>query len=124
MNSEKNEIQRRDYSFLKKVWYSITKFENYPEMAAFGISRALIYLSKLLIIFSVALTFIICICINRYSQMEGINEDTTFFEKIEKTLNINFNESQQEQISEVISKYDYRTLNIAFIIASGIYDGV
>lgn len=30
--------------FLKKVWYSITKFEQYPAMAAEGLKRAILYL--------------------------------------------------------------------------------
>ena len=59
MDSEKNNIQRKDFGFFKKVWYSMTKFEKYPEMAAFGVPRALLYLAKLLIIFSIVLTFVI-----------------------------------------------------------------
>ena len=44
-------------NFFKKIWYSITKFEKYPEMAAEGIQRALKYLIILSLI--VALTIMI-----------------------------------------------------------------
>lgn len=119
MDSE-NKIQRKDYSFFKKVWYSITKFENYPEMAAYGVPRALIYLTKLLIIFSIVLTFIIYIFINQSNVSEGGNDDNTFLTKLKSNLNINLNELQQEEMREVFSQYDTKTLNIIFIIASGI----
>ena len=34
-------------NFFKKVWYSITKFEKYPEMATEGLGRALKYLAMM-----------------------------------------------------------------------------
>lgn len=40
-------------NFFKKLWYSITKFEQYPIMAAEGIKRAIIYLIILTAILSV-----------------------------------------------------------------------
>ena len=40
-------------NFLKKVWYSIIKFEQYPMMAAEGLKRAIIYLIMLTAIVSV-----------------------------------------------------------------------
>ena len=45
----------------KKFWYSITKFERYPEMAAEGVGRALSYIAWLMFMFSIilAIAFII-----------------------------------------------------------------
>ena len=40
-------------NFFKKIWYSITKFEQYPEMAAEGLKRALKYLIGITAIVSV-----------------------------------------------------------------------
>ena len=36
----------------KKIWYSITKFERYPEMATEGVGRAILYLTRLMLIFA------------------------------------------------------------------------
>ena len=40
----------------KKVWYSITKFEKYPEMAAEGVGKAFAYLAFLMIIFAIVIS--------------------------------------------------------------------
>ena len=48
-----NEILKEEYlklNFLKKIWYSIVKFEKYPEMSALGVKQALIYFTKLILI--------------------------------------------------------------------------
>ena len=39
--------------FLKKVWYSITKLERYPELAVEGVPKAFIYLLKLVAILTI-----------------------------------------------------------------------
>ena len=47
---QNNRNYAKNYNFFKKVWYSMTKFENYPEMAALGVPRAFLYLAELMII--------------------------------------------------------------------------
>lgn len=42
-------------SFFKKVWYSITKIEKYSDMASDGIGKAIGYLVKLVVVFSIVL---------------------------------------------------------------------
>lgn len=42
-------------NFFKKIWYSVTKFEQYPTMATEGLSRALKYLIGLATIVSIVL---------------------------------------------------------------------
>lgn len=39
--------------FCRKVWNSITKIEKYPDMAAEGVGKAISYLIKLIIVFSI-----------------------------------------------------------------------
>ena len=55
-----NEILKEEYlklNFLKKIWYSMVKFEKYPEMSALGVKQALIYFTKLILIFSIIYSF-------------------------------------------------------------------
>lgn len=43
--------------FLKKVWASITKIEEYPDMAAHGLGKAFFYLCKIVAILAIVLCF-------------------------------------------------------------------
>ena len=52
---EKRERQELKLVFFKKVWYSITKIEKYPDMAAEGFGRAISYLVKIIAILAVIL---------------------------------------------------------------------
>ena len=52
--NKENEINT---GFFKKVWYSITKIEKYPNMSAQGLGKALTYLVKIISIFAI----IICL---------------------------------------------------------------
>ena len=52
MKTEKN----TNINFFKKVWYSITKFEKYPDMSAEGVYKAIKYLAILMIILSLILS--------------------------------------------------------------------
>lgn len=52
--SKENEV---NMGFFKKVWYSITKIEKYPNMSAQGLGKALTYLVKIISIFAI----IICL---------------------------------------------------------------
>lgn len=53
MAEENQRKQEKSLSFFKKVYYSITKFEKYPDMAAEGTASAFKYLALLMIIFSI-----------------------------------------------------------------------
>lgn len=52
MKKEKN----TNINFFKKVWYSIIKFEKYPDMSAEGLYKAIKYLAILMIILSLILS--------------------------------------------------------------------
>ena len=60
----------------KKVWYSITKFERYPEMATEGVGRAFSYLAWIIFMFSIILAIGILIKFNIFSK-----ESLNFLEK-------------------------------------------
>lgn len=49
-NNNENEL---NMGFFKKVWYSITKIEKYPNMSAQGLGKAISYLAKIVAIFAV-----------------------------------------------------------------------
>lgn len=51
---EENKVQ--SISFFKKVWYSITKFEKYPDMAAEGTKNAIKYLAIMMIFVTIFVT--------------------------------------------------------------------
>ena len=60
MNKEKDKFNEEgivNTPQYKKIWYSITKFEKYPEMAAEGVGRAFGYFSLIIFLFSVILAF-------------------------------------------------------------------
>lgn len=70
---EKNETQKEKFmnlNFFEKVWYSITKFEKYPELAALGVKKALIYFTEIMAIFSILFTIIVVIYANNIAEFE------------------------------------------------------
>lgn len=53
--NNQEEVTELKMGFFKKVWYSITKIEKYPDMAAQGFGRAINYLSKIVAILAIIL---------------------------------------------------------------------
>ena len=49
---QEKEIKNEKIGFFKKVWYSITKLEKYPEMTTLGFASAIKYLIAIMVIFS------------------------------------------------------------------------
>ena len=58
--------------FFKKVWYSITKIEKYPDMAAQGVGSAISYLAKVILILAIVLCMGILYQAHQIIQ-EGVN---------------------------------------------------
>ena len=54
INEEK--IQTKKMKFFKRLWYSITKIEKYPDMAAEGFKRALGYLVKIVMLLTLVIS--------------------------------------------------------------------
>ena len=117
-NLQNNENYFKDNNFFKKVWYSMTKFEKYPEMAAHGVPRAFLYLAELMIVFSIILTVIIFFYINKTSQKSEGVDDSDYYKRFETTLNVKLDDIQRQEIDEIFSEYNSRTINIMFLIAS------
>ena len=61
--------------FFKKLWYSITKIEKYPEMTTLGVKSSILYLFKLMAIF--ALILCLCLTIKTYFT---VNNAVKYFE--------------------------------------------
>ena len=78
-SSEQNKIKK--IWFFKKVWYSITKFERYPEMATEGVGSAFAYLAKLMLIFSAILVIGMIYNLNQTLQ-QGMKYVDENFEEI------------------------------------------
>ena len=55
-NKKEQKAQNEQKGFFKKIWYSITKIEKYPEMAVEGVGRALSYMAKLVAILAIVLS--------------------------------------------------------------------
>ena len=68
----------------KKVWYSITKFEKYPEMATEGVGRAFSYLAWIIFMFSIILAIGIVIKFNIFAK-ESLNYLDKNFSEINYT---------------------------------------
>ena len=56
METEKIENKQPKIGFFKKVWYSITKIEKYPDMAAQGLSKAVSYFLKIVAILPIIIS--------------------------------------------------------------------
>lgn len=78
-SSEQNKTKK--IGFFKKVWYSITKFERYPEMATEGVGSAFAYLAKLMLIFSAILVIGMIYNLNQTPQ-QGMKYVDENFEEI------------------------------------------
>ena len=78
-SSEQNKTKK--IGFFKKVWYSITKFERYPEMATEGVGSAFAYLAKLMLIFSAILVIGMIYNLNQTLQ-QGMKYVDENFEEI------------------------------------------
>lgn len=87
-NEETNILKTK---FLKKVWYSITKIERYPEMAAQGFGKAISYIAKIIVILAIILCLGIVYKTNNLVQ-DGANYLQNQFPEFsykENKLNVN-----------------------------------
>ena len=117
----------------KKFWYSITKFERYPEMATEGVGRAFGYLAWLIFIFSVILAIAIIIKFTGLAK-KGINFLDNIFNELSysdgvltiDTVNksattdwgnviVNTEELSQEKLQEYENKKSYSDVEIVWL---------
>lgn len=84
---KQNSVGKEEFlklNFFQKIWYSITKFERYPEMAALGVKKALIYFTELMAVFSILFTLIFVYYASNVAEFE--DENLTVSQKILQTL--------------------------------------
>lgn len=71
-NDEKVKVEENNQmpkvNFFKRIWYSITKIEKYPEMSAEGIKVAMIYVAGIVAILTIVSTIGIIYRINKITQ--------------------------------------------------------
>lgn len=105
---ENNQTKKEKFlklNFFKKIWYSIAKFEKYPEMAALGVKRAVLYFTELMLIFSILYTGIYVYYLSNRVEFEEPN--LTLAEKM-ATLLEQQNEEENQQImqtTEILRQY-------------------
>ena len=76
-DEQQNNKQLKDkkLGFFKKVWYSITKIEKYPDMAAEGLGKSISYLAKIVLILAIVL------CLGMmYQTYQLIQEGVTYLQ--------------------------------------------
>ena len=96
MKEQKQEKVKR-LSFFKKVWYSITKFEKYVEMASEGTIRAVKYL--------IQLTSILVLVIASISLYDVNTKLNSFISNVQENLpNFSYSKGKVELASEVENK--------------------
>ena len=104
-------------NFFKKVWISISKFEKYPEMAALGVKKAIIYFTELMLIFSIIFTGSYIYYVSNIAEFE--EPDLSFSGKV-ITLLMDESNIQNDELIDVTnavgesSKY---TIVIALFIS-------
>ena len=114
---ESNEQIKQQFfkmNFFKKVWYSISKFEKYPELAALGVKRAILYFTEIVLIMSIIFTGIYVYYIKNVAEFDeqGLN----FSEKLAIELTRNSKIENKETIIENLKNEKSEVL----IVATGI----
>ena len=82
---EEEEIKK---GFFRRIWYSLTKIEKYPNMAAEGLGKSLTYLTGLLLLCSIVFSIAIMFKINNFDEL---------------LVQSGLQETQQQEIMEYIN---------------------
>lgn len=87
----------------KKIWYSITKFEKYPEMAAEGTGRAILYLTKLILIFVAIISVGLCIKLSFLlnSSVDYVEKNISNLNYQDGNLEVELLEDRNEFITDI-----------------------
>ena len=82
-------------NFFQKIWYSISKFERYPELAALGVKKALLYFTELILISSFIFTAIYVYYVKNIAKFD---EELNFSQKMTNVITSKAN-MENEQIA-------------------------
>lgn len=99
-SKEKIKKQSIKMNFFQKLWYSISKFEKYPEMATLGVKRAILYFTQLMLITSIIYTGIYIYDVYRDVKLE---DESNFPEQMAKSLTQKAN-IEDEQLENLIKE--------------------
>ena len=94
-SNEKIEERFVKMNFFQKIWYSISKFEKYPEMAALGVKKTLLYFTELILINSFIFTAIYVFYVKNIAKFD---EELNFSQKMTKVITSRAN-MENEQIA-------------------------
>lgn len=115
-SNEKVKEQFFKMNFFQKIWYSISKFEKYPEMAALGVKKSIIYLTELILITCIILTGTYVYYINNSTEFE---EDLNLSQKMVKILTT-YSNVENEQIEKIFTEEIENINSETLIITWGI----
>lgn len=118
-NSQVKKEEFQKLNFFKQIWYCISKFEKYPEMAALGMRKAILYFTKIMIIFSILFTGTYIYYISNVAEFE--EKDLTISEKI---INKLIEENENEQLvesAELLREYPDSTIIFSLFISMFIF---
>lgn len=109
MENDENTTQ---IGFFKRILYAISKFEKYPEMAALGLKKAILYLAGLILINSIIFTAVFVYYIQK---MPATEENLNFSEKVVNQIlsNAEIEEEQVKELSENIGNQNSGILIIS-----------
>ena len=118
---ESNQSKKEQYlklNFFKKIWYSISKFEKYPELAALGVKKAIIYFTELIIIFCVVYTGSYVYYLQNVATFE--EENLSLSQKVIKTMikEAGGDNEQTNQALEIANYYSDTTMIGTLFISS------
>lgn len=117
MNNSIDKIEEcKKMSFLKIVWYSITKYEKYPEMAMLGSKKILLYFTKLILILSIILAYIYLYYSN--NMVDDQIKNATMSEKIAVFLTKDLVDNEEkQQIKVYFSEFNDNTIIFVFVLS-------
>ncbi len=118
---ESNQSKKEQYlklNFFKKIWYSISKFEKYPELAALGVKKAIIYFTELIIIFCAVYTGSYVYYLQNVATFE--EENLSLSQKVIKTMikEAGVDNEQTNQALEIANNYSDTTMIGTLFISS------
>lgn len=102
-------------NFLKKMWYSISKFEKYPELAALGVKKALIYVIELTLIFSIFYVGTYVYYVSNVAEFE--EEDLTLSQKIVRLLINDEQSPEMLELAKVVEQSPETTIIVSLFIS-------
>ena len=104
-------------NFFKKVWFSITKFEKYPEMAAAGVRKSLTYLFKLILIFTIIYGLSYIYYISEVKQYDEPN--LTLNQKLMTELNFSmYTDDEAEILKNALNQYNDTEIVILVLLSA------